>query len=282
MRLPCRAARGAIRSAVALSAATAPIELVTFDCTGTLFEPTRSVGELYKAALVAEAQKLGLDTTTFSSLDERALDDGFAEAYAAAASIRPCFGALTSIARTSEGWWRPLVQETYVRGGVARDALAPAFPGAFDYLYNTAFVTTDGWRLRPHARQALEQLSRRAGGARHVGVISNWDERLPLLLQRLGIAHTIDFVVASRLEKVEKPSREIFDRARALAGVSAEARCVHVGDSFALDVQGAVDAGFEAVWIAPPAKAVAAARGATPHLYLSTLETLPDALEWFG
>ena len=77
MRLPCRAARGAIRSAVALSAATTPIELVTFDCTGTLFEPTRSVGELYKAALVAEAQKLGLDTTTFSSLDERALDDGF-------------------------------------------------------------------------------------------------------------------------------------------------------------------------------------------------------------
>ena len=55
-----------------------------------------------------------------------------------------------------------------------------------------------------------------------------------------------------------------------------------VGDSFALDVQGAVDAGFEAVWIAPPAKAVAAARGATPHLYLSTLETLPAALEWFG
>ena len=139
------------------------------------------------------------------------------------------------------------MQETYVRGGVARDALAPAFPGAFDYLYNTAFVTTDGWRLRPHARQALEQLSRRAGGARHVGVISNWDERLPLLLQRLGIAHTIDFVVASRLEKVEKPSREIFDCARALAGVSADARCVHVGDSFALDVQGAVDAGFEAV-----------------------------------
>ena len=280
MRLPCRAARGAIRSAVALSAATAPIELVTFDCTGTLFEPTRSVGELYKAALVAEAQKLGLDTT-FSSLDERALDAGFAEAYASAAQIRPCFGALTSIARTSEGWWRPLVQETYVRGGVARDALAPAFPGAFDYLYNTAFVTTDGWRLRPHARQALEQLSRRAGGARHVGVISNWDERLPLLLQRLGIAHTIDFVVASRLEKVEKPSKEIFDRARSLAGVSAEApACTSATRSRSTCRARSTPASRPCGSRRPPKPS--RRRAARRRLYLSTLETLPDALEWFG
>ena len=41
---------------------------------------------------------------------------------------------------------------------------------------------------------------------------------------------------------VAKPSAELFARARGLAGVAADARCLHVGDSFSRDVVGAAGA----------------------------------------
>ncbi len=58
-------------------------------------------------------------------------------------------------------------------------------------------------------------------------------------------------MLTSRDVGAEKPDRVIFDRARTLAGLdnAAGARVVHVGDSWAADVQGSHAAGYEPVYV---------------------------------
>ena len=59
--------------------------LVTFDCTGTLFEPVARIGVLYKRAAVAEAWKASLARAVAAeALDEEALSAAFRSAFAEA------------------------------------------------------------------------------------------------------------------------------------------------------------------------------------------------------
>ncbi len=96
------------------------------------------------------------------------------------------------------------------------------------------------------ARPALE-LARRRG--QRLVVVSNWDVSLHDVLQRLRLAPLLDGVVTSAEAGARKPSPEIFERALALAGVSAE-QAIHVGDSVDEDLAGARAAGIEPVLIA--------------------------------
>ena len=62
-----------------------------------------------------------------------------------------------------------------------------------------------------------------------VGIVSNWSPRLPGLLERLGLAARVDFIVCSAIERMEKPDRAIFEHALSLAGV-APSEALHAGD----------------------------------------------------
>ena len=81
-----------------------------------------------------------------------------------------------------------------------------------------------------------------------IGIISNWSERLPVLLDGLGIGEFISFVVTSAEMKVEKPERAVFERALFRAGVPAS-EAIHAGDHLQRDVAGALGAGLNAVHI---------------------------------
>lgn len=264
---------------VARSATPRPA-LCTFDCTGTLFEPTKTVGALYKSAIVAEGWKAGLAAAVAAeALDEDLLSSTFAAAYGAADAARPCFGAGLC---TSAEWWRPVVETTIINAAGATMAaeLEPLLPGAFESLFHETFVSRAGWQLRPHAAAALENIGK---SDVMLGVVSNWDDRLPLLLKRLGVAHHFDFFLTSREACVEKPSAAIFGRARELAGVAAGVRCVHVGDSFSRDVEGAAAAGegWEAVHICTEderGRMTPERLGSVKHAHLTSLAALPALL----
>jgi putative hydrolase of the HAD superfamily len=90
----------------------------------------------------------------------------------------------------------------------------------------------------PDAAPALGAL--RTAGTRLV-VVSNWDVSLHEVLSRVGLAPLLDDVVTSAEVGARKPAREIFERA-------GPAR-LHVGDSLAEDVAGALAAGLEPVLI---------------------------------
>jgi HAD superfamily hydrolase (TIGR01549 family) len=113
------------------------------------------------------------------------------------------------------------------------------------------FTGTAGWELKRDAEFVLETLKwwqDEAGGPK-LGVISNFDERLPTLLDALGISHYFDFILTSRECGMEKPSKQIFDIALTRLGITERNKAVHVGDSFDKDVRGASSAGWGAVLI---------------------------------
>jgi REG-2-like HAD superfamily hydrolase len=99
--------------------------------------------------------------------------------------------------------------------------------------------------LFPGARELLVEL--RARGLK-VGLISNWSHRLPGLLEGLGLARDVDFVLCSAVERVEKPDPAIFQRALSLAKVPAHA-ALHAGDDLEKDFLGARHAGLRSVLV---------------------------------
>ena len=98
------------------------------------------------------------------------------------------------------------------------------------------------------------------------------------VLESLGVSSHFDAVLTSREAGAAKPDAAIFDRARALTGVGAASRAIHVGDSYARDVEGAHAAGFEPVLVVPTG-AGAPARldaGQVPHTRVRDLRGFAD------
>ena len=242
-------------AASSVTAALPPPALVTFDCTGTIFTPTKPIGQIYKAALVrAAAQPTNQQhRPAVAALDAEAIDGAFRAAYKRVASERPCFGAGVC---TSRRWWLDVVTASYEGAGLgagARDALLGL---AFDSLFDDVFCTREGFELLPHVEAALRRLkalrdAQPDGERMRLGVISNWDDRLPTLLDNLRVRDCFDVVLTSHAVGAEKPSSILFDRIRHMTGVPPTARAVHIGDSFSRDVLGAAGAGFEAVLVRP-------------------------------
>jgi putative hydrolase of the HAD superfamily len=109
----------------------------------------------------------------------------------------------------------------------------------------------------PDAAPALVAL--RADGYALV-VVSNWDASLHERLEETGLAPLVDAAVASAELGVAKPERAIF--AHALHAVGARARVSwHVGDTWHVDVAGALSSGLRPVLIARAGDGDAAGAG---------------------
>jgi HAD superfamily hydrolase (TIGR01549 family) len=104
----------------------------------------------------------------------------------------------------------------------------------------------DSYALYPQVVPALQAL--RALGMR-LGIISNWDKlNLAEICSDLGIADLFDVILPSAAVDADKPDPRIFYGALEMAGEHAES-CVHIGDSFGADVQGARGAGMVGILV---------------------------------
>jgi putative hydrolase of the HAD superfamily len=101
----------------------------------------------------------------------------------------------------------------------------------------------------PEAETALALARARGLGA---AVISNSNGSVGSILESLGLARHLDFVLDSHLVGVEKPDPRIFEMALARAGVGP-AEAVYVGDLYSVDVLGARGAGMDAILLDPGA-----------------------------
>jgi putative hydrolase of the HAD superfamily len=139
-----------------------------------------------------------------------------------------------------------------------------------------AFMTPSAWEVFPDVRPALERLI--DDGAR-LAVVSNWDSRLPQVLEMLELAPYFEEVAVSHLEGVEKPDPRIFHRVLERLEIGPEA-AVHVGDVPELDLDGARAAGVECVLIDRKGKIDAKLN---PFADLSELPRIASGeLEWPG
>lgn len=105
------------------------------------------------------------------------------------------------------------------------------------------FAHADAWEVFPEVAEALSELK---GRGIKLAVVSNWDHRLPVLLDRLGLGRFFDVVVYSQEVGAEKPEPLIFERTLTRLGLSPGA-VLHVGDRAMEDVEGALGVGMRAL-----------------------------------
>ena len=143
-----------------------------------------------------------------------------------------------------------------LREGLGGEAACPLPLEQLLHMLLAAFET----RALPDAAPAVRQL--REAGVR-TGVLSNFSYLLPLLLDEVGLAPSLDPVVFSAAAGVEKPEPAIFHAAARAVG-AAPGDCVLLGDDLVNDVEGARAVGMPVIWIAregaPPPAGVCAAR----------------------
>jgi putative hydrolase of the HAD superfamily len=116
--------------------------------------------------------------------------------------------------------------------------------GLIDTVYGE-FTDRANYRLFEDVPAVLERLK---GAGLLLGVISNFEAWLELLLDELGVTPYFSVRVVSGIEGMEKPDPRIFELAMARAGVEPSSS-VYVGDNPEFDVDPALAAGMFPVLI---------------------------------
>ena len=97
---------------------------------------------------------------------------------------------------------------------------------------------------------AAEALVRIREMGYRLGIVSNADGRVEALLQRLGLAELVEFVIDSHAVGVSKPDPRIFRMGADRLGLRPE-ECLYVGDLYAIDVLGSRAAGLQPLLLDP-------------------------------
>ena len=202
---------------------------VLLDAAGTLIDVSSPLGDTYSRL----ARNFGGD------LDPDTLTAGFRTAFAETPPMAFPGRRGADLDRAERGWWRTVVERvTGAAGGV------PEFDAYFDRLY-AHYASAHAWRVYPEVPAVLSTLRERGVA---LAVVSNFDSRLPPLLDALGLATFFDAVVCSGEAGAAKPDGAIFAHALAALGVEAS-EALHVGDSRVADYDGARAAGIEALHV---------------------------------
>ena len=106
----------------------------------------------------------------------------------------------------------------------------------------------DSWELYPDVRPTVSEL--RTAGLR-LGIVSDWGSNLLPIIEGLGLAPELDFVLASGAVGLSKRDPDFFRLAMELVGVAA-GEALMVGDTHRADVEGARSAGMDAVLLRRP------------------------------
>jgi HAD superfamily hydrolase (TIGR01509 family) len=152
--------------------------------------------------------------------------------------------------------WRDLMAHLLAAAGATGD-----IAGAAVWLYDQQPVMN--LFRKPVAGMALLARELSTQGVR-VAVLSNSEGGLAELLAEVGIADAFELVVDSTRVGMAKPDPRIFRYVVDELG-AADADCVHVGDSWAADVLGALGAGWHAIWFGRSAHDVADPRVRAAH-----------------
>ena len=203
------------------------ITAVTFDVTNTLIHAPR-LGELY--ADVLGRHGIAVEPREAARLVRQVWQE-------LACLADPGHDRFTSYPGGPRAWWKRFLERIceYLE-------VPPPSPFAAAELFHR-FAGAEAWEIYPEVPAVLAEL--RSLGLK-LGVVSNWDPRLPDLLEQLGIARHFGAVVYSSEVGVEKPDARIFRNACMRLGVSPE-NVLHVGDGRVEDAEGAVAAGLQAL-----------------------------------
>jgi putative hydrolase of the HAD superfamily len=207
-----------------------PIRGVLFDATGTLIETRERVGTVYARLAIP----FGVDLPAWR------IDDGFRRIVASAPPRVFADREASEIPDCERQWWQRVVRSAFLAADstIKFSDFAAFFGELYDY-----YQTEDAWVLRPFALDCLIDLKR---SDYRTGVVSNFDQRLPIILQALGVDELLDVVMTPGRCLVEKPDPRIFEAALELLQLPAHS-VVYVGDDPIKDLAAAERAGLRSI-----------------------------------
>ena len=191
---------------------------------GTLFYLTHNVGHHY--AFVGD--EIGL------KLNAAKLDRAFNEAW----SSMPTRSAIDGPRENDDkDWWREVVER--VLNEIAPTLSELDRDNFFEIAYEH-FAEAGVWELYPEVIGVLEKLRPRF----QLAVVSNFDGRLRMILEHLGISKFFSHIFVSSEVGADKPDPEIFRRALKFMKLRPN-EAVHVGDDPDRDWKAATSAGLQ-------------------------------------
>jgi putative hydrolase of the HAD superfamily len=203
-------------------------DAVFFDAGETLVHPHPTFPDLFATILAREGYDVDAETI-------RARIHVVSDRFSKAARENELW---TTTAEKSRAFWHDVYGIFFEHLGIANAN------GLIDVVYRE-FTDVANYALFDDVVPVLEEL--RDAGLR-LGVISNFEEWLERLLERLGVRPFFDVRVISGVEGLEKPDPAIFRMAASRAGVELE-RSVYVGDNPEFDVDPALRVGMFPVLI---------------------------------
>ncbi|HKS31896.1 MAG TPA: HAD-IA family hydrolase [Chthoniobacterales bacterium] len=199
------------------------LKAIFFDAAETLFHLTKTVGDHY--AVVGE--QVGL------KLDAKKLDAAF---YSTWAKMPPREAIDGPRENDDKDWWRELADQ------VVREAAPEVGELDRDNFFEVAyehFAESGVWELYPDVIDVLKQLHPRF----QLAIVSNFDGRLRVILERLGISKYFGHIFVSSEIGADKPDPEIFRRALKFLNLRPD-DVLHVGDDPERDWHAAAVAGL--------------------------------------
>lgn len=206
---------------------------IFFDAAGTLIRVEPSVGHVYAAAAVP----FGV------MADPRELNRAFDAQWQRRRGPNPAPPPFDSNDETEKAWWHELVSDAFEMAA-RRSQFNGRFDEYFEQLYEH-FAGAAPWRIYEDVVPALDAF--RKAGLR-MAVVSNFDGRLPRLLEALELTPYFETILTSAAAGRRKPDPAPFQKALAHMDLPPEA-VVHVGDNLLEDVAGAEAAGITPVLI---------------------------------
>ena len=199
------------------------LKAIFFDAVGTLFYLTKTVGDHYAYV----SREVGLN------LDAQALERAFHTAWKNMPQRADIEGPREN---DDKGWWRELVD--FVLHRVAPSLSELDRDNFFEIAYEH-FAEAGVWEVYPEVLDVLGQLQPRF----QLAVISNFDGRLRLILEHLGVSKFFTHIFVSSELGADKPDPEIYQRALKLIDIKPS-EALHVGDDPERDWQAASAAGL--------------------------------------
>lgn len=196
---------------------------IFFDAMGTLFYLTHNVGHHY--ALVGN--EIGL------KLDAAKLDRVFNAAWSSMPTREAIDGPREN---DDKDWWREIVER------VLRE-LAPGLgeldrDNFFEIAYEH-FAEAGVWELYQEVLDVLDKLSPQF----QLAVVSNFDGRLRMILEHLGVSKFFSHIFVSSELGADKPDPDLFCRALKFMKLKPT-EALHVGDDPERDWKSATAAGL--------------------------------------
>ena len=186
------------------------------DVGGTLLHPAESIGTTYSKFLA----QFDIDS------NPGIIDGNFSHIFnklklEARSTGTTAYGTSKDSAKI---FWRSVFQQCIPPTELSADTREQIFEGVYSH-----YGTKEAWALFPESIPFLEELRRRRVPT---FIVSNWDARLPELLEKTGIMDWVDGCIGSYFMNSEKPDSRIFQHAlKALPDGLNPIDVLHIGDN---------------------------------------------------